>query len=291
MKRADRGSIAITLVFILIMLGAMSKIFMVMLTDEIRANREINFCRELLRTGGDLMTVVIKKKAFLQPQKVILPKIVFTEDSEKLTPIVQVKVLPKGLLRVVDVTLEGESIKWRLRKLFLEPPGGSNHPVYTKGIFVGRGQEKIKIPDLAQSDYLKYQNHFLPNRQLLLDEGLSGLFYIQQKGLVFPKGYKLPVTGTIRGKGVFYNNHNIIIGQDTILTDKVWILAAGNIFLEDNVRIDLGLLYAQGNIYLGHNVRVCGIIVAAKELMKSSGTIFQVDKRVLTSFITPSYFY
>lgn len=291
MKRADRGSIAITLVFILIMLGAMSKIFMVMLTDEIRANREINFCREFLRTGGDLMTAVVKKKAFLKPQKVILPKIIFTEDSEELTPIVQVKVFPKGFLRVVDVTLEGESIKWRLRKLFLEPPGGSKHPVYTKGIFAGKGQDKIKIPDLAPNDYLKCQNHFLPNRQILLDEGLSGLFYVQQKGLVFPKEYKFPVAGTIRGKGVFYNNHNITIRQDTVLTEKVWILASGNIFLEDNVRIDQGLLYAKGNIYLGHNVRVCGIIVAAKELLKGSGVFLKVDKTVLTPFITPSYFY
>ncbi len=309
MKGKSRGSIALTMMFVLILIGGLSRVFMVMLIDDISNHREINFCREFLRTGGDLMDTVLSKKAFLYPGKVTLPPFIFTEDSEALTPSVKVDILPKVPLRVVDVTIKGESINWRLRKMFLEPPGGRNHSIYctqeklrgsknSPDFQASRNYQDTKnssntktvFPVLAQKDYTKYQDFFLPGKETLLKEGLSGFVYAEQQGRYFSP-YRLPVTGVIRGRGVFYNNDDIVIGAHTSFPDKIWLISSQNIILEDNVRLEEAFLYAKGNISLGQKVRICGIMIAAKGVIKGADAIFQENPKVLDTFVTPSYFY
>ena len=291
MKGRSKGSIVLTLLFILIMLGGLFKVFMVMIDDEITGHREISFCREFLRTGGDLMNAVLKKKAFLKPGKITLPKVIFTKGSEELIPMVKVRLLPNVPLRAVHVTLKGESINLRLKKLFLEPPGGSNHPIYTSSAVDGKKEAEIAFPILAEGDYTEYQDFFLPNKKELTKNGLAGFIYVQQAGAVFPRQYRMPVGGTVRGKGVLYNNHDIVIGADTALPDKVWLISSRKIILEENVKMDKGFLYAQDNIYLGHNAKVCGIIVAANGVVKGQNTIYKKNINVLEPFVTPTYYY
>ena len=289
MKGKSSGSIVITLVFILIMLGGLVKVFMVMLGDEITGHREISFCREFLRTGGDLMNVALKKKAFLKTGKVTLPKFVFTKGSEELIPTVNVKVFPKVPLRRIDVQIKGKTVNLRIRKIFLEPPGGSNHPIYAYN--GNKPIDKKSFPRLALGDYAGYQDFFLPNKSVLDKEGLSGFLYMELSGTIFSRQYRLPLGGIIRGKGVLYNNHNIVIRADTTFPDKIWLLSTRKIILEDNVCLDNAFLYANDDIYLGHNTRVCGIIVAAKGVRKKGNATYKENKAVLETFVTPSYCY
>ena len=184
MKGKSSGSIAITLVFILIMLGGLVKVFMVMLGDEITGHREISFCREFLRTGGDLMDVALKKKAFLKTGKVTLPKIVFTKGSEELIPTVNVKVFPKVPLRRIDVQIKGKTVNLRIRKIFLEPPGGSNHPIYASN--GNKPIDKKSFPRLALGDYAGYQDFFCQIRPYWTRKACQGSYIWNCQEQFFP---------------------------------------------------------------------------------------------------------
>ena len=291
MKGKSKGSLVLTLIFGVVILGSMTRLFMAIVTEAIQSQQEINFRRELLRVGGDLITAVADKPAFHKKGTITLPTIVFNEGCEELTPKVTVDVLPKAHLRSVSVELKGETVHWRTRKIFLEPPGGKKHPVYSQEYYEGSEDTKKLMPILSHKEYSKYQDFPLPKREDLQEAGLSGFVYSNQQGTLYPQDYRLPVTGTVFGSGVIYNARKIILGPKTHLTGKIWLLSQDDIVLEDDVYLEQAFLYSAGNIYLGHRARVCGIIVAANKLVKGTESAFQKNPAVLEPFVTPIYAY
>jgi len=285
MYKSRAGFILMPVVFLLLILAGLTHGMLCLILEETWYQQEFLRYRQVLRLGTDLLEAVEKQPRLPQAGTYQLPEIEFYPGKETIRPQVTLDYRPRQQVQSITVHFAyGDEETWKLRKLYLEPPGGCQHPLYKQAALSGQSVGGADFPLLEEPLYKRYNERPLPKAVDSLETGLKGYLYVGDK-----QTYYLPVAPKAAGAGVFYNPANIHIGAGTTFTDRIWFLSTGTIYVGDNVRLPNAFLFAQGSIILGRNVEVCGIIIARNKIVMDANSIVRGNEQVVQTFITPSY--
>ena len=240
--------------------------------------------RQFLRLGFDLMEAVESQPRLPRAGTYQLPGLELYPGKETVQPLLTVDCKPKQQVQSITVSFPHREGKWKLRRLYLEPPGGSNHPLYKSAALTGFAVGGNDFPLLEDTLYQNYGEHPYPTLRADFEEGLKGYLYVKKD-----KDYSFPEAQKISGDGVFYNRTHMWVGAGSVFTGRIWLLARGNIYLEDNVHLANAFIFAQDSIVIGRNVQVCGIIIARNKITRDNSSLFRGNEQVVQTFITPRY--
>ena len=278
------GFILMPLLFLLLILAGLTLGIWHLILDETLYQQEFMRYRQFLRLGFDLMEAVESQPRLPRAGTYRLPQVELYPGKETVQPLLIMDYKPKQQVQSLTVSFPHSMGEWKLRRLYLEPPGGCSHPLYKSAALTGFAVGGNSCPALEENLYQTYSEHPFPVLRMDFEEGLKGYLYVRKD-----KEYQFPAAQKIAGDGVFFNRTHIWVRAGTDFTGRIWLLSRGNIYLEDNVRLANAFIFAQDSIVVGRNVQVCGIIIARNKITRDNSSLFRGNEQVVQTFITPRY--
>ncbi len=282
MKKSEAGFIVLPVLFLLILLAGLTQVMLYLVLDETFYQQEFLRYRQFLRISSGVMEAVARQTRLPRTGTYQLPQVELYPGKEAIKPQLTLDYQPHQQVQSITIHFPYVDGEWRLRKLYLEPPGGCNYPLYKEAAQIGYSSGGG--PKLDKALFKTYSDRPFPRTAEDFTDGLKGYLYVGPgKDYYFPQGLK------IAGTGVFYNQGNMTIGAGSTFTGRIWFLSQKNIYVGDNVRLPNAFLFAQDSIKVGRNVEVCGIMIAQNNIEMDEQSICRGNEHVVQTFITPSY--
>ena len=127
-----------------------------------------------------------------------------------------------------------------------------------------------KIADWALTDF--------PSALELQRDGLCGWIYLSREKIEFPKGWK------INGDGILVFADDVTIGDDTVFTGRVIVLADRDLRIGNHVRLNKALLLCRGKLTVGTDSIINGAVMAQQDAIVEESTVITGDREVLEPF-------
>ena len=118
---------------------------------------------------------------------------------------------------------------------------------------------------------------FPPASELQRD-GLSGWIYLSREKIEFPKGWQ------VNGDGILVFADDVTIGDNTVLTGRVIVLADSDLRIGNHVRLNKALLLCRGKLTVGTDSIINGAVMARQDAVVDEKAVITGDREVLEPF-------
>lgn len=118
---------------------------------------------------------------------------------------------------------------------------------------------------------------FPPASELQRD-GLSGWIYLSREKIEFPKGWQ------VNGDGILVFADDVTIGDNTVLTGRVIVLAESDLRIGNHVRLNKALLLCRGKLTVGTDSIINGAVMARQDAVVDEKAVITGDREVLEPF-------
>lgn len=111
-------------------------------------------------------------------------------------------------------------------------------------------------------------------------DGLSGWIYLCRKELSLPKGLN------VNGDGILAFADDVTIGDNTVFTGRISVLADGNIYIGNHVKLEKALLLCRGKLTVGTDSIINGAVMTQQDAVLGDNSMITGDREVLEPFRT-----
>ena len=109
-------------------------------------------------------------------------------------------------------------------------------------------------------------------------DGLSGWIYLSRNKVEIPKGLQ------INGDGILAFGDDVTIGDNTVFTGRVIVLADRGLRIGSHVRLNKALLLCRGKLTIGTESIINGAVMAKQDAIVDENAVVIGDREVLEPF-------
>ena len=151
------------------------------------------------------------------------------------------------------------------------------------------GEKKISItsksdgavfPHFSVEEIAGWASTDFPSALELQRDGLSGWIYLCRNELTLPKGLQ------VNGDGILAFADNVTIGDNTVFTGRIVMLADRNLRIGSYVRLENALLLCRGKLTVGTGSIINGAVMAQQDAVVDDRSTITGDREVLEPFHT-----
>jgi hypothetical protein len=149
------------------------------------------------------------------------------------------------------------------------------------------GEKKIPItsksdgavfPQFSVEEIAAWASTDFPSALDLQRDGLSGWMYLCRNELTLPKGLN------VNGDGILAFADNTTIGDNTVFTGRIIILADRNLRIGSHVKMENALLLCRGKLIIGSGSVINGAVMVQQDAILDGNSTITGDREVLESF-------
>ena len=137
----------------------------------------------------------------------------------------------------------------------------------------GAAFPQFSVEEIATWDVTDF-----PSVLELQRDGLSGWIYICRKELSLPKSL------IVNGDGVLAFADDVTIGDNTVFTGRIIILADCNIFIGNHVKLEKAFLLCRGKLTVGTDSIINGAVMTKQDVALGDKSVITGDREVLEPF-------
>jgi len=162
-------------------------------------------------------------------------------------------------------------------------------PIIVKGSVTQEesGEKKITItsesdgavfPQFSVEEIAAWASTDFPSALELQRDGLSGWIYLCRNELNLPKGLN------VNGDGILAFADNATIGDNTVFTGRIIILADRNLRIGSHVKLENALLLCRGKLTIGSDCVINGLVMVQQNAILDGNSMVTGDREVLEPF-------
>jgi len=149
------------------------------------------------------------------------------------------------------------------------------------------GEKKITItsksdgavfPQFSVEEIATWASTDFPSALELQRDGLSGWIYLCRNELTLPKGLN------VNGDGILAFADNTTIGDNTVFTGRIIILADRSLRIGSHVKLENALLLCRGKLTIGSDSVINGAVMVQQDAVLDGNATITVDREVLEPF-------
>lgn len=134
------------------------------------------------------------------------------------------------------------------------------------------------FPQFSVEDISVWASTKLPSALELQRDGLSAWIYLSMDKCSIPKGL------TVNGEGILAFANDAVIGDNTVFTGRIIILADRNIQIGSRVKLEKALLLCKGKLTIGSDSSINGAVLVQQNAELGDRVAITGDKEVLEPF-------
>ena len=136
------------------------------------------------------------------------------------------------------------------------------------------------FPQFSVEEISVWASSKFPSALELQRDGLGNWIYLSTDKYSLPKGL------TVNGEGILAFAKDAAIGDNTVFTGRIIILAGQNLQLGSRVRLEKALLLCKGNLTVGSDSFINGAVMVRQDAELGDRVMITGDKEVLEPFQT-----
>ena len=149
------------------------------------------------------------------------------------------------------------------------------------------GEKKITItsksdgavfPQFSVEEIAAWASTDFPSALELQRDGLSGWIYLCRNELTLPKGLN------VNGDGILAFANNTTIGDNTVFTGRIIILADRSLRIGSHVKLENALLLCRGKLIIGSDSVINGAVMVQQDAILDGNSTVTGDREVLEPF-------
>jgi hypothetical protein len=149
------------------------------------------------------------------------------------------------------------------------------------------GEKKITItsksdgavfPQFSVEEIAAWASTDFPSALELQRDGLSGWIYLCRNELTLPKGLN------VNGDGILAFANNTTIGDNTVFTGRIIILADRSLRIGSHVKLENALLLCRGKLIIGSDSVINGAVMVQQDAILDGNAVITGDREVLGPF-------
>jgi hypothetical protein len=141
------------------------------------------------------------------------------------------------------------------------------------------------FPDFKVSELEKWTAATCLSPLELARYGLGGRMYVYRS----QKTYQVPQNSNISGLGILVFPGTVVIKKGACFNERLVLVTEGDLYLEDDVKLQQALIFCKGNVYIGNNVMFKGGVFVQGNLHLGTGFKFTHLKNAALPFTTIAY--
>ncbi|MBQ8919737.1 MAG: hypothetical protein IJ056_06505 [Acidaminococcaceae bacterium] len=134
------------------------------------------------------------------------------------------------------------------------------------------------FPQFSVGNIAVWASTDFPSALELQRDGLSGWFYLSRDRLT------LPARLAVNGDGILAFADNITIGDDSVFTGRIVLVADGNVHVGSRVRMENVLLLCKRTLTVGSDSFINGAVMVQQDAVIGKGTKIEGNREVLNQF-------
>ena len=134
------------------------------------------------------------------------------------------------------------------------------------------------FPQFSVEEIATWASSDFPSTLELQSDGLSGWLYLSGKSLSLPKGLN------VNGDGILAFAGDAAIGDNTVFTGRIIILADRDMRIGNNVKFEKALLLCRGKLTVGTDSIINGAVMTRQEAIVDGKSTITFDREVLEPF-------
>ena len=134
------------------------------------------------------------------------------------------------------------------------------------------------FPQFSVEEIAGWASTDFPSALELQRDGLSGWIYLCRKDLSLPKGLN------VNGDGILAFADDVTIGDNTVFTGRIVILADRNLCIGNYVKLEKAFLLCRGKLTVGTGSMINGAVMAQQDAIVDDKSTITADKEVLEPF-------
>ena len=149
------------------------------------------------------------------------------------------------------------------------------------------GEKKITItsksdgavfPQFSVEEIAAWASTDFPSALELQRDGLSGWIYLCRNEITFPKGLN------VNGDGILAFADNVTIGDNTVFTGRIIILADRSLRIGSHVKLENALLLCRGKLTIGSDSVINGAVMVQQNAALGGNLTITGNREVLEPF-------
>ena len=149
------------------------------------------------------------------------------------------------------------------------------------------GEKKITItsksdgavfPQFSVEEIAAWASTDFPSSLELQRDGLNGWIYLCRNEITLPKGLN------VNGDGILVFADNTTIGDNTVFTGRIIILADRNLRIGSHVKLENALLLCRGKLIVGSDSVINGAVMVQQNAVLEDNSTITGDREVLEAF-------
>ena len=134
------------------------------------------------------------------------------------------------------------------------------------------------FPQFSVEEIAVWASADFPSALELQSDGLSGWIYLSRDKLSLPKGLQ------VNGDGILAFTDDVTIGDNSVFTGRVIVLADRNLRIGSHVRLNKAVLLCRGKLSVGTDSIINGAVMAQQDTVVDDKSAIISDREVLEPF-------
>jgi competence protein ComGC/acetyltransferase-like isoleucine patch superfamily enzyme len=134
------------------------------------------------------------------------------------------------------------------------------------------------FPQFSVKEIAGWASTDFPPALELQSDGLSGWIYLSRNKIELPKGWQ------VNGDGVLAFADDVTIGDNTVFTGRVIVLAGRDLRIGSHVRLNKALLLCRGKLTVGTDSIINGAVMTQQDAVVDENALITGDREVLEPF-------
>lgn len=136
----------------------------------------------------------------------------------------------------------------------------------------------VAFPQFSVEEIAIWTSTDLPSAMELQRDGLNGWIYHCSKGISLADGLN------VNGDGILAFAEDVTIGDNTVFTGHIIILANRDLRIGNRVKLEKALILCQGNLTVGSDSSINGAVLVQKNAIVDSRSKITGDREALEPF-------
>ena len=134
------------------------------------------------------------------------------------------------------------------------------------------------FPQFSVEEIAAWASTGFPSALELQRDGLSGWIYLCRNKIELPKGLQ------VNGDGILAFADDVTLGDSTVFTGRIIVLADRNLRIGSHVRLHKALLLCRGKLTVGTDSIINGAVMARQDAVVEENAVISGDREVLEPF-------
>ena len=147
-----------------------------------------------------------------------------------------------------------------------------------KKITITSESDGAVFPQFSVEEIAAWASTDFPSALELQRDGLSGWIYLCRNEITFPKGLN------VNGDGILAFADNVTIGDNTVFTGRIIILADRSLRIGSHVKLENALLLCRGKLTIGSDSVINGAVMVQQNAALGGNLTITGNREVLEPF-------